>query len=130
MHRARWQRSASPLRSRRVGAHSTRSQRSGGPMLDLIVRGGDVVLPQGVEKCDIGIAKELIAAVAAPGALADSDALRVIDASGKIVMPGGIDPHVHMRHPFMIPDGRVLLTEGPDRVGVAALYGGTTTLID
>ena len=73
---------------------------------------------------------ETIAAVAAPGTLADSDAARVIDAAGKIVMPGGIDPHVHMQHPFMVPDGTILYTQGPDRVGMAALYGGTTTLID
>jgi dihydropyrimidinase len=73
---------------------------------------------------------ETIAAVAAPGTLADSDARRSIDAAGKIVMPGGIDPHVHMQHPFMIPDGTVLTTQGPDRVGQAALWGGTTTLID
>ena len=31
-----------------------------------------------------------------------ANAARVIDAAGKIVMPGGIDPHVHMQHPFMI----------------------------
>jgi dihydropyrimidinase len=99
-------------------------------MLDLIVRGGDVVLPQGVETCDLGIKGEVIAAVAAPGTLAETDAARIVDARGKIVMPGGIDPHVHMRHPFMIPDGTTLYTQGPERVGEAALYGGTTTLID
>ena len=99
-------------------------------MLDLIIRGGDVVTPQGVARCDLGIKGETIAAVAAPGTLADGDAARVIDAAGKIVMPGGIDPHVHMQHPFMIPDGTILYTQGPDRVGLAALYGGTTTLID
>ena len=56
---------------------------------------------------------------------------RVIDAAGKIVMPGGIDPHVHMQHPFVIkPDGTTLYTQGPEQVGRAALYGGTTTLID
>ena len=38
---------------------------------------------------------------------------RVIDAAGKIVMPGGIDPHVHMQHPFMVPDGTILYTQGP-----------------
>src|SRR5215472_1833905 len=99
-------------------------------MLDLIIRGGDVVTPQGVAKCDVAIKGETIAAVAAPGALAHSDATRVIDAAGKIVMPGGIDPHVHMAHPFMTPDGNTLYTQGPDRVGMAALWGGTTTLID
>ena len=99
-------------------------------MLDLIIRGGDVVTPHGVGKADVAIAGETIAAVAAPGTLAESEAIRVIDAAGKIVMPGGIDPHVHMAHPFMTPDGKTLYTQGPDRVGMAALWGGTTTLID
>ncbi len=99
-------------------------------MLDLIIRGGDVVTPQGVTQCDVAIKGETIAAVAAPGTLAATDATRVIDAAGKIVMPGGIDPHIHMKHPFMTPDRQTLLTEGPERVGLAALWGGTTTLID
>ncbi len=99
-------------------------------MLDLIIRGGDVVTPQGVTQCDVAIKGETIAAVAAPGTLAATDATRVIDATGKIVMPGGIDPHIHMKHPFMTPDRQTLLTEGPERVGLAALWGGTTTLID
>jgi dihydropyrimidinase len=99
-------------------------------VLDMIIRGGDVVTPQGVAKCDVAIKGETIAAVAAPGALADASATRIFDVSGKIVMPGGIDPHVHMRHPFELADGTTLLTLGPDHVGRAALYGGTTTLID
>ena len=99
-------------------------------MLDLIICGGDVVTPQGVAKCDVAIKGETIAAVAAPGTLADTVATRIIDAAGKIVMPGGIDPHVHMHHPFELADGTTLLTRGPEHVGMAALYGGTTTLID
>ena len=99
-------------------------------MLDLIIRGGDVVTPQGVAKCDVAIKGETIAVVAAPGTLADTAATRIIDVPGKIVMPGGIDPHVHMRHPFELADGTTLITRGPDHVGMAALHGGTTTLID
>jgi dihydropyrimidinase len=99
-------------------------------MLDLIIRGGDVVTPQGVISCDVAIKGEAIAALAAPGTLAEGDALRMIAAEDKIVMPGGIDPHVHMQHPFMVPDGSVLYTQGIDVVGKAALFGGTTTLID
>ncbi len=99
-------------------------------MLDLIIRNGDVVLPHGVERCDIGIEGERVAAIAAPGSLPEAASSRSLDATGRIVMPGGIDPHVHMRHPFLIPDGTTLYTEGPDRVGAAALHGGTTTLID
>jgi dihydropyrimidinase len=98
-------------------------------MLDLIIRGGDVVTPQGVMRGDVAVAGETIAAVAAPGALA-AEAARTIDASGKIVMPGGIDPHVHMKHVWVLPDGSPLITGGPDQVGRAALHGGTTTLID
>jgi dihydropyrimidinase len=98
-------------------------------MLDLIIRGGDVVTPQGVMRCDVGVAGETIAAVAQPGTL-DASGGRVIDAGGKFVIPGGIDPHVHMQHPWQLPDGTTLTTKGPDHVGRAALWGGTTTLID
>lgn len=97
-------------------------------MLDIIIRGGDVVTPQGVVKGDVAVKGETIAAVTAPDVL--TEAGRIIDATGKIVMPGGVDPHVHMAHPFRIPTGEELLTRGPDHVGMAALYGGTTTLID
>lgn len=99
-------------------------------MLDCIIRGGQVVTPQGVGAADIAIKGESIVAVTGPGVLADQTAVRVIDARDKIVMPGGVDPHVHMAHPFVIPGGEALLTRGPDHVGMAALYGGTTTLID
>ncbi len=98
-------------------------------MLDIIIRGGDVVTPEGVATADVGIKGETIAAVAAPGVL-DTEARSVIDASGRIVMPGGVDPHVHMQHPFATPEGPTYYTRGPDHVGMAALYGGTTTLID
>jgi dihydropyrimidinase len=99
-------------------------------MLDLIIRGGDVVTPQGVARCDVAIAGETIAAIAAPGALEVQSATRVIDATGCIVMPGGIDPHVHLHHVWIKPDGTPLITAGPEQVGRAALHGGTTTLID
>src|SRR5215469_6185711 len=99
-------------------------------MLQLIIQGGDVVTPQGVAKCDVGIADEKIAAIAAPGTLEAQSAGRVIDAKDRIVMPGGIDPHVHLKHPWMLPDGTTLITAGPEHVGRAALHGGTTTFID
>ena len=99
-------------------------------MLDLIIRGGTVVTPQGAIKADVAVAGEIIAAVAAPGALAGGLAKREISAEGKIVMPGGIDPHVHLHHVWMKPDGTELVTAGPEQVGKAALYGGTTMFID
>src|SRR5271165_4509156 len=99
-------------------------------MLDLIIRGGDVVTPQGVIGCDIAIAGETIAAITVPAALPAGSAHRVIDAAGRIVMPGGIDPHVHLHHVWIKPDGTPLITAGPEQVGRAALHGGTTTFID
>ena len=55
---------------------------------------------------------------------------RVIDATGKIVIPGGIDPHVHCKWHLPNPDGSAGLTEPPDVVSKAAVHGGTTTMID
>ena len=99
-------------------------------MFDLIIRGGDVVTPQGVVNGDVAISGEAIAAIAAAGALSDESAVRVIEAKGHIVMPGGIDPHVHLHHVWIKPDGAPLVTAGPEQVGRAALHGGTTTFID
>src|SRR4029079_13090499 len=81
-------------------------------------------------RCDVAVAGETIAALAQPGALAADAAKRVIDATQGIVMPGGIDPHVHMHHVWFKPGGSPLVTAGPEHVGIAALHGGTTTLID
>jgi dihydropyrimidinase len=97
-------------------------------MLDIIIRGGDVVTPEGVIRGDVATAGESIAAVTAPGALAGQSGIREIDASGRIVMPGGIDPHVHLHHVWFKPDGRRSSPQGPS-IG-AALFGGTTTFID
>jgi dihydropyrimidinase len=101
-------------------------------MFDLIIRGDRVVTPHGMGKWDIAVKGDKIAALAAPGALSDDDAARVIDATGKIVMPGGIDPHVHCAWhiPALEEGGEPTYTAAPSQVSRAALYGGTTTIID
>jgi len=99
-------------------------------MFDVIIRGGTVVASQGSGSYDVAISGETIAAVTAPGAIASDQAGRVIDASGKIVMPGGIDPHVHCKWHLPLPDGTAGFTQGPEVVSRAALFGGTTTMID
>ncbi len=96
-------------------------------MLDLIIRGGQVVTPWGVSDWDVAIQGERIVAVAAPGTLTD-DVGRVIDATGKVVAPGGIEPHAHISAPIMGHGN--LTTAPPEQVSRAALYGGTTTLMD
>jgi dihydropyrimidinase len=99
-------------------------------MIDLVIRGDSVVTPQGVGAHDILIAGGVIAAVAAPGGISIPDGTRVIDATGKIVIPGGIDPHVHCKWHLPGPDGTATLTAGPEVVSKAAVHGGTTTMID
>jgi dihydropyrimidinase len=99
-------------------------------MFDLILRSDRVVTPTGVRECDIAIQGEKIAAVGAANTFPEESARRMIDATGKIVMPGGIDPHVHCKWYSPMPDGTVIHTDPPSVVSRAALYGGTTTLID
>src|SRR5439155_918235 len=99
-------------------------------MLDTVITGGLAVLPSGAEPADIGISGETIAAIGAPGTLASGGAGRVVDATGQIVIPGGVDPHVHCNWPMPVPDGEAKLTEPASRVSQAGLFGGTTTTID
>src|SRR6188508_28338 len=99
-------------------------------MFDLIIRSDRVVMPTGVAACDVAIADGKIAAVAAAGTYDAKSARRLIDATGSIVMPGGIDPHVHCKWYTPHPDGSVTYTDPASTVSRAALYGGTTTLID
>ena len=96
-------------------------------MLDFIIRNGQVVTPWGVGDWDIAVQGEKIAAVAANGTMSDETA-RIIDASGKVVVPGGIEPHAHIAAPIMGPGN--LTTAPPPEVSRAAVFGGTTTLMD
>lgn len=49
-----------------------------------------------------------------------------IDASGKLIFPGGIDPHVHLDMPFM----GTFSSDNYETGTLAALHGGTTMVID
>jgi dihydropyrimidinase len=99
-------------------------------MIDVVVRGDVVVTPQGVGAFDVAISGEKIVAVASIGALPFGPGVKLIDATGKIVIPGGIDPHVHCKWPMPVPNGPTGLTDPPSSVSRAALHGGTTTVID
>src|SRR5262245_7465956 len=98
-------------------------------MLNLIVRGAQVVTPQGVGSWDIGIEGERIAAVAQASTL-PAESARVLDASGLVVVPGGIDPHTHLAHPIMSHPGQPGTTLGPEDDTRGMAFGGTTTHID
>ena len=98
-------------------------------MLDLVIKSDRVVTPHGVGTWDVAIQGDQIVAVAAPGTLT-GDVARTIDATGKIVVPGGIDPHIHAKWHVPFPGGEATLSAPPEQVSRAALFGGTTTLID
>jgi dihydropyrimidinase len=81
-------------------------------MFDLIIHGGQVVTPQGVGQWDVAVVGEKIVSVGLTDARAEAG--RVIDAKGKIVVPGGIEPHAHLASLIgMRPEGR-LFTLGPE----------------
>jgi dihydropyrimidinase len=98
-------------------------------VLDLVLRNGTVVTPQGVAAWDVGVQGERIVAVAEPGTL-PVDGARVIDAAGKVIVPGGVDPHTHLAHGIMSRPDEPGLTMGPEDDTRGMAFGGTTTHID
>jgi len=97
-------------------------------MLDLLIRGGDVVTPKGVGKWTVGVEAGRVAMVGADDP--SLQAARVIDAAGKIVVPGGVEPHAHLASLIgMHPEGR-LFTLGPEEDTRGMAFGGVTTHID
>ncbi len=93
-------------------------------MSSLLIRGGTVVNADREFRADVLCEAGKIVAVGA--SLAAPAGCELLDAGGRYVMPGGIDPHTHMQLPFM---GTV--TQDDFYSGTAAaLAGGTTSLID
>ncbi len=100
-------------------------------MFDLIISGGVAVTPTVSEPADIGVTGGKIAAIGAPGSLQSIGAGRVVDATGQFVIPGGVDPHIHCSSPIPFPGrNEDMLSAPPEQVSRAALYGGTTTMLD
>jgi dihydropyrimidinase len=89
-----------------------------------LIRNGTVVNAGGAVAADVLVDGEKIAAVTAPGVLAEADS--VIEAAGKYVLPGGIDAHTHMEMPF----GGTFSADTFATGTTAAAWGGTTTIID
>ena len=88
---------------------------------DLLIKGGMVVDPTGVQQMDILVENGTFSAIAEPGAV--GSATRVIDADGLHVFPGIIDPHVHLQT-FQDPFDVNVRTETRN-----AAIGGVTTMI-
>ena len=100
-------------------------------MFDLIVRGGRVVAGDRVAELDIAVRGGQIVAVAEPGVITE-EAQRVVDASGHIVVPGGVEPHAHIAWPIppLWAKREGAETQSPEAATRAAAFGGTTTVID
>jgi len=88
-----------------------------------LIKGGTVVTATDTTKADVLVDGETVAAVGVDlGTTAD----RVVDATGRYVMPGGIDVHTHMELPF----GGTFSSDDFATGTAAAAWGGTTTIID
>src|SRR5271170_3308908 len=91
---------------------------------DTVIRNGTVVTATDTYASDVGILDGRIAAIAA--GLPIENAGKVMDATGMLVMPGGIDAHTHLDMPF----GGTTSADDFESGTIAAAFGGTTTLID
>jgi dihydropyrimidinase len=95
-------------------------------MYDLLIKNGDMANEYGVYPLDIAIKDEKIVAVGVRSQFSDDNAVKVIDAAGRYVIPGGIDAHVH----YDLAISAVMKAQSPVAGSRAGLYGGTTTYID
>jgi dihydropyrimidinase len=97
-------------------------------MATTLITGGTLISATGSTPSDVLIDGEAIAALLAPAAtaLAGLSADTVIDATGKYVIPGGIDGHTHLEMPF----GGTQASDTFETGTRAAAWGGTTTIID
>ncbi len=93
----------------------------------ILIKNGTVVTHAGRSQADVLIDGEVVAGIAASGTHEwEAGAQKVIDASGKYVLPGGVDVHTHMELPF----GGTYASDDFETGTRAAAWGGTTTIVD
>jgi dihydropyrimidinase len=88
-----------------------------------LIRNGTVVTAEGRHAADVLVDGETIAQVA-PGITATAD--RIIDATDRLVIPGGVDVHTHLDMPY----GDAVSADDFASGTMAAAMGGTTTIVD
>ena len=91
---------------------------------DTIIQNGSVVTATDTFVADVAISNGKIAALG--NNLPSQNTSRLLDANGKLVLPGGIDVHTHLDMPF----GGTTSADDFETGTRAAAFGGTTTLID
>ncbi|MEN8152406.1 MAG: dihydropyrimidinase [Acidobacteriota bacterium] len=94
-------------------------------MENILIKNGKIVTHNKIFSGDIFISEGKIVSV---GEVSDNKGFkgREIDASGLLIFPGGVDPHVHME----LTAGEVVSSDNFRSGSKAALAGGTTTIID
>src|SRR4030066_2101708 len=91
--------------------------------MSLIIKSGTLITASETFVADVLIHGEKITAI---GKDLEAGSAETIDASGKLVMPGGIDPHTH----FDLPMFNTVSSDDHYTGHKAAAFGGTTTVID
>src|SRR4051812_9978462 len=91
--------------------------------MSVLIKGGRVVTAADDYVADVYVDDETVTLI---GESLDQPADRVIDASGKYLLPGGVDPHTHLDMPF----GGTTTTDNVKSGQTAAAFGGTTTHVD
>ncbi|KAL9652463.1 hypothetical protein ABK040_000035 [Willaertia magna] len=110
-------------------AHSIESTHDGNTRVipsKILIKGGTIVNHDREFKSDVLIIDDKIAQISPTITLTDDINLKIIDATDRYVMPGGIDPHVHLELQFMGTVSKDDFYHGTR----AALSGGTTTIMD
>ncbi len=91
--------------------------------MSLLIKNGRIVTAVDDYFADVFIENETVTII---GKSLEMQADEVIDAKGKLVIPGGIDPHTHLDMPF----GGAVSADDFETGTRAAAHGGTTTIID
>jgi len=91
--------------------------------MNILIKNGTLITAEKTFQSDILIQDEKIARIAP---VLEIDSVPVIDASGKLILPGGVDPHVHLDLPMF----DTVSSDDHYTGHKAAAFGGTTTVMD
>src|SRR5213596_2641687 len=91
--------------------------------MSILIKGGRVITAADDYVADVYVEDERISMI---GESLDQPADKVIDATGKYVLPGGVDPHTHLDMPF----GGTVTIDDVESGQISAAFGGTTTHVD
>jgi len=91
--------------------------------MSILIKGGRIITAADDYIADVYVDDERISLI---GESLDESADKVIDASGKYVLPGGVDPHTHLDMPF----GGTVTIDDVESGQTSAAFGGTTTHVD